>query len=272
MALEPCTPPSPPSASELLEHVEFVRAMARGVLGADDRVEDVVQDTWVAALSRERPPSRLRSWLASVGRRRAWDVRRKDAIRGRHEAAAAGRAMPAVDSVVERAETTRRLVNAVLALEEPYREAILLRYWESLAPREIAARLGAPVETVRTRLKRGLSRLRERLDDEHGGGEAGRRAWATSLASFAGLGAAGATATSAATAGALGGGAAASSPHAFAIALAVGVVAAIGVAAFFLLRSPSESDRPTPSPAGEVASGESTGMSSPPPLAAAPPS
>src|SRR5437868_2520993 len=81
-------PPAFPTdldADVLLRHAGFVRAMARGVLGADDRVEDAVQDTWVAALSRERPPSRLRSWLASVGRRRAWDVRRKDAVRGRHE-------------------------------------------------------------------------------------------------------------------------------------------------------------------------------------------
>src|SRR5262245_37805683 len=97
----PSTPPSQPSASDLLAHAEFVRAMARGVLGADDRVEDVVQDTWVAALSRETPPSRLRSWLASVGRRRAWDVRRRDATRRRHDAAArrdAGSETPSVDA------------------------------------------------------------------------------------------------------------------------------------------------------------------------------
>src|SRR5262249_58880487 len=81
----PPSRPSPPTASDLLEHAEFVRAMARGVLGADDRVEDVVQDTWLAALSRGKPPSRLRSWLASVSRRRAWDVRRKDGTRRRHE-------------------------------------------------------------------------------------------------------------------------------------------------------------------------------------------
>src|SRR5262245_13181240 len=175
-----------PDANAMLEHAEFVRAMARGVLGPDDRVDDVVQDTWVAALSREKPPSRLRSWLASVGRRRAWDVRRKDALRRRHDAQAVGHPAPAVDSAVVRAETTRRLVDAVLALEEPYRAAILLRYWESLPPRAIAARLSPPVETVRTRLKRGLSRLRERLDDDHGGGAAGRRVWAPALASWAG--------------------------------------------------------------------------------------
>jgi DNA-directed RNA polymerase specialized sigma24 family protein len=41
---------------------------------------------------------------------------------------------------------------AVLALRDPYRSAILLRFCEDVAPSAIAERLGIPVETVKTRL------------------------------------------------------------------------------------------------------------------------
>jgi RNA polymerase sigma-70 factor (ECF subfamily) len=63
----------------------------------------------------------------------------------------------------------RRLVAALLALEEPYRAALLLRYFEDLSVPEVALRLGVPLETARTRLRRGLARLRERLDQERRG-------------------------------------------------------------------------------------------------------
>jgi len=71
-----------------------------------------------------------------------------------------------------------RVARAVRTLDEPYRTAILLRYFEDLPPPAIAARLGAPLETVRTRLRRGLALLRERLDRDHRGD---RRRWSLLL-------------------------------------------------------------------------------------------
>src|SRR5262245_2004586 len=78
----------------------------------------------------------------------------------------------------------RRVVSSVLALEEPYRDVVLLRFFEDLPPREVARRLGVPTETVRTRTRRALDRLRERLDAEHGGD---RAAWSAALAPVAAL-------------------------------------------------------------------------------------
>ncbi len=62
----------------------------------------------------------------------------------------------------------REIVDEVLALDEPYRSAILLRFFENLPPRAIAQRLDVPVTTVQCRLTRGLRRLRARLDDSRG--------------------------------------------------------------------------------------------------------
>ncbi len=66
----------------------------------------------------------------------------------------------------------------MLALREPYRGTVLLRYFDGLDPCEIAARTSVPVETVRTRLKRAAAQLREAMDARHGGS---RGAWAVVL-------------------------------------------------------------------------------------------
>lgn len=166
--------------AKLLAHTGFVRAMARGVLGGDSLVEDAVQETWLAALtSGPDRPGRLRSWLGSVSRRRALEHRRRSAVRGEREAVAVRTGVaPSTAELAERAEIGRKLVDALLSLKDPSREALLLRYYEDLPPREMASRLGVPVETARTRVKRGLARLRERLDEEYDGDA---RRWASVL-------------------------------------------------------------------------------------------
>ena len=153
----------------LLEHAAFVRSVARATLRGDDLADDVVQDTMIAAIEeshRRRGP--LRAWLAGVARNKAHNlIRRRAAGRRREERAARTERTRGVDDVAERAEEGRRLVAAVLGLEERYREPILLRYYEGLPPREIARRLDMPVETVRTRIKRGVARLRAELERTH---------------------------------------------------------------------------------------------------------
>jgi protocatechuate 3,4-dioxygenase beta subunit len=72
----------------------------------------------------------------------------------------------------------RKVVDAVLALDEPYRSTITLRYFDELSPQEIARQLGVPVRTVKTRLRRALEQLQGRLDRVHGGD---RGAWCLAL-------------------------------------------------------------------------------------------
>ena len=162
-------PGRPPDADALLDHAAFVRAVARAVLKGDDAVDDVVQETYVAALrSGPRRPGALRAWLAGIARRQAAARIRKRDIRRRGAANATRPEVP--DSTLDvavRVETSRAVVDAVMALEEPYRSAILLRFWDSLPPREIARQKDVPVETVRTWIKRGLKQLRARLERDH---------------------------------------------------------------------------------------------------------
>ena len=57
----------------------------------------------------------------------------------------------------------------LLALEEPFRSTVMLRYFEGLSSSEIARQAEIPASTVRWRLKRGLDTIRCQLDGEHGG-------------------------------------------------------------------------------------------------------
>ena len=65
----------------------------------------------------------------------------------------------------------------LLSLEEPYRSTVALRFFEDLPPRKVAARMGVPVNTVRSRLRRALASMRLELDREF----SDRRTWALPL-------------------------------------------------------------------------------------------
>ena len=58
------------------------------------------------------------------------------------------------DLAVARTELAERLGRMGLALPEPYRSTIVLRFFKALPPRRVAERQGVPVETVRTRPRR----------------------------------------------------------------------------------------------------------------------
>jgi RNA polymerase sigma factor (sigma-70 family) len=144
-----------------------------------------VQQTFVAAL--EHPPgpaTPLRRWLGAVVRNFARQDRRGERRRNERELSAARpEASASVHDAVDAIAVQRALFDAVLALDEPYRSSILQRYYEGLPPREIARRQRVPVKTVKTRLARGLERLRAALDRGHGGD---RQAWLPALLPLAG--------------------------------------------------------------------------------------
>ncbi len=172
--------PVPPQA--LQQQADFVRALARRLVGDEHIADDVEQEAWLRALERPRPLGNLRAWLAAVTRNLATRVHRSAGRRAAREAEAAR--PEAVASTAEREAALRSVLEAVLALEEPYKTAILLRYYEGLPAAEVAARTGAPLATVRSRLQRGVARLRERLDREHGGD---RSSWCAGLVASLGL-------------------------------------------------------------------------------------
>lgn len=168
----------------LLVHGPFLKRLARSLLGDEHAADDVVQQTWLTTL--DKPPRQtgsLRAFMASVARNLALEGGRRGSRRRQWEAAAARpEALPSTEEIVQREAVRRQVVEALLDLDERYRDVLLLRFYESLPPRHIAQQLDLPVETVRTRIKRGLAAMSERLDEHHDGD---RKTWATALVPLA---------------------------------------------------------------------------------------
>ncbi len=165
--------PEPASLDELLAHTGWVRHLARQLLADEHHAEDVAQETLRIAV--ERQPHKgpgLRAWLARVARNLAFNTLRDRSRRSAREQ----RAQPGPDpaqplDLVEWSERMQVIAKAVDLLEEPFRSTLTRRYFEDLSVTEIARLTKTPAATVRTRLKRGLARLR--LDLKKTWGEEG---------------------------------------------------------------------------------------------------
>jgi RNA polymerase sigma-70 factor (ECF subfamily) len=172
-------PPTYPE--ELLAQTDWLKRLTRELVPIEHSA-DLVQETLVAALERPMPTkAAVRTWLERIARNLAAGGTRARYRRLRRErdAAHAGAEPSTADTLAE-FEMHRSVVDAVRSLRDPIRTTLLLRFWEDLPPRAIAKRMQAPVETVRTRIKRGLQELRGSLDAQHGR----REAWSFPLLTF----------------------------------------------------------------------------------------
>jgi len=165
--------------SDLYRHAGFLRGIARALLREVHAADDVVHDAYAEVLARGGRFSR--AYLAATVKHKAFKwLRSRRRVAARERRAARPEAAPTGDpgDLASQAEMQRRVAEAVAALDPLYRNAILLRYYHGLPPKDIAERTGAPLGTVKTRLRRGLQTLRARLDADHGGDT---RTWALGL-------------------------------------------------------------------------------------------
>jgi RNA polymerase sigma-70 factor (ECF subfamily) len=158
------TPDASFEPQALLEQLPFVRALARRLLEDPAAAEDVAQDAVVAALEQQPPAATLRPWLSGVTRNLARLLFRRDARRSNRERAAATREiLPSASDESVRFEALRRVVLALDRLAPDERALLVRRFYDEWPPRRIAADLGVPVNTVRTRIARALANLRREL-------------------------------------------------------------------------------------------------------------
>ena len=163
-----------PDHAELLESMTWCQELARRLARDTHRGDDAAQEAWLAAVQggslRRFVGARLRGWLGRSAWNRVRERRRSEASRrSREERTARPEAQESTLEVLERGEVQRRILEAVLALPEPYASTVLLRYFDGLSSAEIARREGVSGEVVRKRLSRALARLRGTLERDFGG-------------------------------------------------------------------------------------------------------
>jgi RNA polymerase sigma-70 factor (ECF subfamily) len=142
--------------------------------GSEADAQDAAQEGFVRAylaLARFRVGDPFRPWLLTIVGNEARNRRR---ARGRREGLlervaasfrGAGTAAPAPDVVAIAGETQAEVRAALATLDPGEREVVTCRYLLDLSEAETAAALGIPSGTVKSRLHRGLRRLRDHLGD-----------------------------------------------------------------------------------------------------------
>jgi RNA polymerase sigma factor (sigma-70 family) len=163
----------------LIADARFVHGLARALLRDRELAADVAQSALVAALQQKAAPRDWRNWLAAVTRRLASAAQRGQHERREREAhAAAARTTDREARAAAELRLHRQLCDAVLALPEPYRTTVTLRFLDGLPPRAIARQLQRDAALVRQHLHRGLALLRQQLDAEFGDRDGWRAAFA----------------------------------------------------------------------------------------------
>lgn len=137
--------------------------VAYSVLRQRPDAEDVAQEALVRAfrgLRSLRDPRALKGWLVRTAFRLALDERRRYARRGARQDSGE----PAAPETPADELGRRRLLEALDALPEKLRLALTLSALEGYDIREVAALLGVPEGTVKSRLHLARRRLAERLE------------------------------------------------------------------------------------------------------------
>ena len=133
---------------------------------AEDVLQEVFLQVWRKAEDFDETRGRPFTWLVTMGRSRGIDRLRTLASRDRvAEAGAREPSEETSDAAHDAFKSEQRgLVNDALAqLPDEQKGPLMLAYFDGLTQSEIATHLGAPLGTVKTRMRTGLIKLRELL-------------------------------------------------------------------------------------------------------------
>ncbi len=150
-------------------------ALAYGMLGREEDARDATQETFLAAfrnLRGFRGEAKVSSWLHRIAvnqcitRQRRAKVRSESALEDEQEWDAGSFAAPLNTSpvrVIEGAQRTEAVRNAVNTLPFELRQIVVMKEFEELTFKEIADALDLPLSTVKSRLYTALKQLQMKL-------------------------------------------------------------------------------------------------------------
>lgn len=150
-------------------------SMIYAILHDQKESEDVLQESflqmWKRTATYDASRSSLFTWAVMIGRHKAIDrlrsrqrqARLSEAIGNESDPFFASAPAERADSALARSDERERVRAALGQIGEAQREAIDLAFFGGLTQTQISERLGAPLGTVKARIRRGLLALREVL-------------------------------------------------------------------------------------------------------------
>lgn len=134
---------------------------------SEEVLQEVFLEVWQSAARFAPNRGQGRTWILTVAHRRAVDRVRASQARANRDVRAGLKDIGIPhDSVAEQAElgiAGEQAVTALGALPEMQREALVLAYFGGYSQSEIAALVGSPLGTIKTRMRDGLTRLRNEM-------------------------------------------------------------------------------------------------------------
>lgn len=135
---------------------------------AEEVTSDVYSYVWRSASTFDESRGSALAWLMVLTRSRALDRVRSRALNlKRHLSIDSAASVPSTGADAETnawmAERTRLVRLALEDLPEEQRELLELAYFDGLSHSELASQSGLPLGTVKTRIRMGITKLRERL-------------------------------------------------------------------------------------------------------------
>ncbi|MFY9714699.1 MAG: ECF RNA polymerase sigma factor SigK [Microbacterium sp.] len=131
---------------------------------SEEVLQEVFLEIWQSASRFAPNKGQGRTWVMTIAHRRAVDrVRASQSSADRDVRAGLRDIGVAHDSVAEQVELGmdgEKVVAALGGLPEAQREALVLAYFGGYSQNEISVLIGAPLGTIKTRMRDGLTRLR----------------------------------------------------------------------------------------------------------------
>jgi RNA polymerase sigma-70 factor (ECF subfamily) len=164
--------------SELYDrYSRLVYSVALNALGDSTRAEEVTQDVfvrvWQKARTFQAEQGRVVTWLTSIARHRSIDLYRQALSHHENLQVSWQEAemfdLPDGQDVeweVDLMQRQLRIRRAVAQLPPEQKQALGMAFFQGLTHPEIAAALGEPLGTVKTRIRLGMQKLRNLLQDE----------------------------------------------------------------------------------------------------------
>ncbi|HSE32000.1 MAG TPA: sigma-70 family RNA polymerase sigma factor [Pyrinomonadaceae bacterium] len=144
------------------------------ILNSREEAEDVLQEVFLQVWRRARDFDETRgkpfTWLVTLARSRAIDRLRSLGARDRVAQASTREASEEVSDAAAdtfRSEQRALVTSALSQLPEEQKRPLVLAYFDGLTQSEISAKLGAPLGTVKTRMRAGMLKLREQLTGQN---------------------------------------------------------------------------------------------------------
>ncbi|MBO0905989.1 sigma-70 family RNA polymerase sigma factor [Jiella sp. MQZ13P-4] len=141
------------------------------ILNDREEAEDVLQDVYLTAWRRADSFDAGRAspitWLATIARNRSIDrlrqIGRRGGDRPMEEAAEVAETGPSAFDRLAEVDEGRRLGDCLRTLDERTRESIAAAFFGGMTYEQLAAGLSVPLGTIKSRIRRGLIRLKECL-------------------------------------------------------------------------------------------------------------